>query len=135
MRRLGTSTELVGLSFGSAAAPDLPLAAWQRLACHTLAVNPGRGLTGELRLDEGRFLATLEGRADVLLPLAARILADPRHAAIRVDAFGAIAERRFADWRTAGFGLEEAGALRFALSPAGAGAAARPLGARRGPAA
>jgi hypothetical protein len=130
MRRLGTTSDLAGLSLESAVAPGLPLAALQRLARNTLAVNPRLGITGELRLGRGRFALALEGRADVLLPLAARILADPRHAAIRILGFGAIAERRFAGWRAAGFDLDEAAALRFAAPAALPGRSAPGLARR-----
>jgi hypothetical protein len=131
MRGLGNTAELVGLSFESVAAPDLPLAALQRLARYTLAVNPRLGLTGELRVEHGRFALALEGRADILLPLAARILADPRHMAIRIADFGAIAERCFAGWHTAGFSLDETDALPFAIPPARPGSAIRSLDALR----
>jgi hypothetical protein len=117
MRGLGTNADLAGLSLDSSVAAGLPLAALQRLARHTLLVNPRLGLTGELRVERGRFALTLEGRADLLLPLAARILADPRHQAIRIAAFEAIAARAFVSWSVAGFDLEAAGSLRFAAPP------------------
>ena len=79
---------------------------FQRLAAGTLEVNPRLGLTGELHLEDGCFSLVLEGRGDLLLPLAARILADRRHARIQLAEFGAIAERRFASWRVAGFDLD-----------------------------
>ena len=86
MRGLGSTADLVGLSLESTAAPGLPAAVFQRLAACTLEINPRLGLTGELRLEDGRFALVLEGRGDLLLPLAARILADRRHARIRVAA-------------------------------------------------
>jgi hypothetical protein len=119
MRALAHTVELVALSFESAVVPGLPLAALQRLARSTLAVNPRLGLTGELRLEAGRFALELEGRADVLLPLAARILADPRHTSIRIADFGGIDDRRFAGWSTAGFGIAaDDGAAHFPTMPA-----------------
>jgi hypothetical protein len=114
MRGLGITSDLAGLSLASAVAPGLPLAALQRIARQSLVVNPRLGLTGELRLERGRFALTLEGRADVLLPLAARILADRRHEAIRIAAFGAIAARDFGSWEVLGFELDESESLRFA---------------------
>jgi hypothetical protein len=126
MHGVAITSGLLELGLCSTAAAGLPLAVLQRLARHTLEVNPRFGLTGELRFADGRFSLLLEGRGEVLLPLAARILADPRHRAIAVTAFGGIAERRFADWSAAGFGLDEAPAgfptLRF--TPACAGPAA-----------
>ena len=117
MRGLGTNADLAGLSFVSAVAPGLPLAALQRIARQSLAVNPRLGLTGELRLERGRFALTLEGRADVVLRLAARILADRRHQAIRIAGFGAIDTRRFGGWETVGFDLYGTDSLPFAAAP------------------
>lgn len=96
--------DLLEFSFESTVAPDMPAAVLQRLVRRSAAFNARTGLTGCLRLDHGRFVHSLEGRASVLLPLAGRILADRRHGSIRVTAFGAIAARRFADWRAEGFG-------------------------------
>jgi Sensors of blue-light using FAD len=108
MRGLGKTGDLVELSFDSAVAPGLPYAVLQRLARHTLEVNPRLGLTGELRLERDRFVAVIEGRSEVVLPLAARILSDGRHAAIRLSAFGPIDGRRFDGWRVTGFGVDDA---------------------------
>jgi hypothetical protein len=137
MRGLGSTADLVGLSLESTAAPGLPAAVFQRLATCTLEINPRLGLTGELRLEDGRFALVLEGRGDLLLPLAARILADRRHARIRVTEFGAIAARRFASWRVAGFEPEMAeapagtAALRFTAPRRAGRAASRPPDALR----
>ena len=131
MRGLAATGDLLEFGLDSAAARGLPPSVFQRLARYTLEANPRRGLTGELRLGDGRFSLDLEGRADLLLPLAARILADPRHGAIEVRAFGRIAARRFPGWRVAGFGLDEAeagtDALRFAPPFAGRAAPRRTL--------
>jgi hypothetical protein len=130
VRKVGNTSGLAGLYLESSAARDLPLAALQRLARETQVVNPRLGLTGELGFERGRFTLALEGRADILLPLAARILADPRHKAIRILGFGAIAERRFTGWRTTGISLDEADALRFAATASRPGRSATgPLGA------
>ena len=45
----------------------------------------------------------VEGPCGVVLPLASRILADPRHTAIRITAFGPLETRRFASWSARGF--------------------------------
>jgi hypothetical protein len=122
--------DLLELGLDSTAAPGLPFAVIQRLARHTLEFNPRVGLGGELDYADGRFALRLEGRAEVLLPLAARIFADRRHVAIRLSAFGPIARRRFDGWRVAGFGLDDAGPtaeaanLRFLKPRAGSGPAA-----------
>lgn len=102
MGDLTAARDLLEFSFESTAVPALPEAALQRLARRSAAFNVRMGLTGRLRLEDGRFVQSLEGRAAVLLPLAGRILADPRHDSIRVTAFGSIAARRFADWSAEG---------------------------------
>ena len=58
----------------------------------------------------------------MILPLAARIMADGRHGAIRTTAFRSLAERRYADWGISGFDLEgtEAGLGREPAVHAGA---------------
>ena len=52
-----------------------------------------------------------------MLPLAARILADRRHQAIRIAGFGAIDARRFGGWETVGFDLDGSDSLPFAAAP------------------
>lgn len=94
--------DLLELSLESVASP-MPAAALLRLARRTAAFNACMGLTGRLRLDGRRFVQTVEGPAEIVLSLAGSILADPRHASIRLTAFGAIAERRFDDWKDEGF--------------------------------
>ena len=56
------------------------------------------GLTGELRLQDGRFAQVVEGRCADVLRLAARILADPRHGAIRILAFRALPPAAMPTW-------------------------------------
>jgi hypothetical protein len=93
---------LLEFSFESVASA-MPASTLLRLARRAAAFNTCMGLTGRLRLDGRRFVQTVEGPADVVLPLAGVILADPRHGAIRVTAFGAIVARRFDDWKDEGF--------------------------------
>lgn len=127
MRAIAYDPTLVELSFESTALPGVPLAAWQRLASYTHEVNPRLGLTGELAMAEGGFHAVVEGRAEVLMPLAARILSDGRHRAIRMRRLGSIALRRFNGWMTHGFGLDGAESLRFAAQDAGDSVARRAM--------
>lgn len=101
---------LVEFCFESRAA-DLPVAALQRIARHTVQGNRTAGLTGELRLEAGRFRQTVEGPCATLMALAARVFSDNRHAGIEVIRFGAIPARRFQDWNVHGFGLEQAAAF------------------------
>ena len=103
MRDINDARELLEFSFESVASP-LPCAALWRLARRATAFNTMMGLTGRLRFDGDRFVQTIEGPAAVVQPLAGQILADQRHGAIRVTAFGAIAARRYADWQDEGFG-------------------------------
>jgi hypothetical protein len=99
---------LVEFTYVSNACRGLPAAVLMRLARHSWSHNTRNGLTGVLRFDGSRFEQTLEGPGSVLLPLAARILADPRHEAIRVEGFRAIPARRFANWTSSGFDEDEA---------------------------
>ena len=109
MRAIGTTGGLVELAFESVAAPGLPQSALERLANYTSSVNPRCDLTGELRLDAGRFRYVVEGREEVVLALAARILADPRHGSIHLAAFRTIERRRFDAWHVHGFGCDQPG--------------------------
>lgn len=120
MDDLTAEPDLLEFSFDSAIA-DAPAAALQRLVRRSAAFNASMGLTGRLRREGERFFGVLEGRAAILLPLAGRILADPRHRAIRVTTLGALAARRFTDWAATGFEIEvasvDASNLRFMPTP------------------
>ena len=102
----GAYESLVEFSFVSKPCPELPPAVFLRLARQSWSFNTRTGLTGEMRFVEGRFEQVVEGRCSVVLPLAARILADPRHTAISITAFRPLAGRRFAHWTLAGFDLD-----------------------------
>jgi hypothetical protein len=93
--------QLIEFSFESRLAL-MDAAALVRLARHAWRSNTARGLTGEMRFAESRVAQVAEGDIDVMLPLAARILSDPRHSDIRVLSFGTIDERRFEGWRVHG---------------------------------
>jgi hypothetical protein len=112
----GGKISLVEFSYVSKASPGLPAAVFLRLARQAWRHNTRMGLTGELRLRRGRFEQVLEGPGDLLLPLAGRILADPRHASISIRAFRPVEARRFAAFGLAGF--EVAGQGRTKLAPA-----------------
>jgi hypothetical protein len=117
MQRPGASG-LVEFSFESSAAAGLPAAVFLRLARQSSLHNIRIGLTGRLVFDGARFVAAIEGPCEAVLPLAARILADPRHFAIRTTAFQTLVARRYADWSVGGFDLEGAeGALAENLRP------------------
>jgi hypothetical protein len=97
---------LVEFCFESTATAGLPSAVFLRLARHSSLYNIGTGLTGRLAFDSRRFTATIEGPCDAVLPLAARILADPRHGHIRTTAFQTLAARRHLAWSVEGFDLD-----------------------------
>ena len=105
MRRARLNSDLVEFSFQSRAVDDLTPAGASRLARQSWSSNLRAGLTGELRLEGGHFFQVVEGPAGEVLKLAARILTDPRHAAIRVLAFRALPARRHAAWTVSGFDL------------------------------
>jgi hypothetical protein len=96
--------ELVVFALESRSMAGLPPAALLRIEQTARRFNERMGLTGELRLEGQCFALTVEGPSGLVLPLAGRILADPRHRAIRVTAFTRLAERRFEAWTSSGFG-------------------------------
>ncbi|MFT3974387.1 MAG: BLUF domain-containing protein [Amaricoccus sp.] len=115
------STELVEFSFISKVASGVPTSALLRLARQSWSFNLRMGLTGTLRLIGDTFSEEIEGPCEVVQPLAARILADDRHGAIRISAFRRLDCRRHASWSTSGFDLGRApGVLAAAggVSPA-----------------
>ena len=103
MRGAYGDEELVEFAFESEADSDLTPADLLMLARACWQFNTRMGLTGEIRLQGERFIQTIEGPCAVVQPLAARILADPRHGLIRIDAFGRVAAKRFSTWRVSGF--------------------------------
>lgn len=60
--------------------------------------NPPRGITGYLHRTATRYAQYLEGPPDMVELVKTRILADPRHTAIRTLKAGASEWRRFAGW-------------------------------------
>lgn len=103
MRGVGPGGDLVEFVFESRAVESLAPGIAARLARQSWSNNVRAGLTGELRLQDGRFFQVVEGRCDEVLKLAARILTDSRHCAIRVLAFRAVPARRFLTWTVSGF--------------------------------
>ncbi|MFO1142793.1 MAG: BLUF domain-containing protein [Amaricoccus sp.] len=103
MRGQADLQELIEFAFESRAADGVPLAALLRMAAECRRYNIQSSLTGELRLSGESFRYVAEGSCQTLLPLVARILADPRHGSIRITAFGRIGQRRFDSWTNIGF--------------------------------
>ena len=98
--------DLVELAFVSRVAEGLPSSVFLRLARQSWSFNTRMGLTGSLVLEGGRFAQVVEGGCATVQALAARILADRRHDAIEVTAFGRLAARRHAGWTLIGFDFE-----------------------------
>lgn len=71
------------------------------IAARSALFNRAAGLSGALSVGDGWFAQVLEGRKSALLATFERILADPRHADIRVLDFAPIRRRRFAGWSMA----------------------------------
>ena len=63
--------------------------------------NARDGLTGALLVHDGRFLQVLEGAAQDLDRLLARLADDPRHDEVRIVERGPITGRRFEGWAMA----------------------------------
>lgn len=108
MDSAGSLGALVAFSFESRIVPELPLSARQRLFRRAALFNSRMQLTGELRLDGDWFTQTVEGRPEILLPLAGRIIADGRHEAIRVRYFGQREARAFTQWTAYGVEVDPA---------------------------
>lgn len=60
--------------------------------------NDQNGITGFLLATDQAFAQVLEGPRDTVAEAYGRIVADPRHAALRLLAEGPIAARSFPDW-------------------------------------
>ena len=60
--------------------------------------NPARRVTGHLQCHGGCFFQVLEGPAESLDELLAKLLADPRHGELKVLYREPLARRHFADW-------------------------------------
>lgn len=97
------SGPLVEFAFSSRAKADMPVAALLRLAHQARLFNTRMAITGTFSIESGVFSQVIEGPGEVVLSLASRILADPRHGEISIRGFNAIAARRFADWSDSGF--------------------------------
>ena len=70
-------------------------------------------LTGFLHHDEGFFFQWLEGEADNLAEIMARIERDPRHRNLAFLARGTQAERQFPKWRLGYSTRKDASVLRW----------------------
>ena len=83
--------------------------------------NAALDVTGMLLYSSGSFLQALEGEADAVHEVYTRIVADPRHTALRILADTRVAGRRCAGW-SMGFELVDGAELATRLpgyAPAG----------------
>ena len=121
MRGVAVSSDLVEFAFESRPDGELTPEDLAQLACQSWSHNVRSGLTGELRLLDDRFVQVVEGGCTEVLKTAARILADPRHHAIRILAFGPLAARRHVGWTVSGFARPPASeAISAAAQPSAA---------------
>src|SRR6478672_9564489 len=89
---------LVEFVFESRASADLTRGALLALARQAWSFNTRMGLTGEMRLEDRRFVQVIEGPCSVVQSLAARILGDGRHGSIHIRALCRLEARRFSGW-------------------------------------
>ncbi|WP_337001309.1 MULTISPECIES: BLUF domain-containing protein [unclassified Microbacterium] len=93
-----TDHPLISLVYCSTATRPFDDAELGDLLTTSRAANEARGITGMLLYREGEFVQILEGVADDVSFLMARIADDPRHRDIRVLLEEPLHERRFAEW-------------------------------------
>lgn len=90
-------------SYKSRCSESLPDAVLLRIEQEARRNNLECGLSGEFDYADGVFQQVLEGPEGIIVPLAARILADQRHGDITIQSFKPISQRRFRGWVSRGF--------------------------------
>lgn len=93
----------VEFSFVSEVVGTLDEAEFARFVRNLWRDNLDAEITGLMRLRGRRLEVAIEGPGALILHRSARMMADARHGAIAVKAFGPIPARRAADWRVEGF--------------------------------
>ncbi len=91
-------THLTHCIYASAACQPFDGAALRGLLENSRAHNEQAGITGMLLYADGSFFQVIEGPAEAVSALFARIAADPRHEQVTRIIEEPIARRRFADW-------------------------------------
>ena len=89
---------LVHLTYWSRAAQHFELEDIEGLKNSAETFNKEKAVTGCLLLINGFFLQTIEGHADVVNSLYAKIMTDPRHHSLRILQYNQIVKRCFIDW-------------------------------------
>ncbi|WP_144783937.1 BLUF domain-containing protein [Microbacterium sp. BH-3-3-3] len=92
------SSDLVSISYVSAAAEPLDDDRLHDLLAQSRRSNHEHDLTGMLLYRRGRFFQVLEGPQDAVDELMTKIRRDPRHTDVRVLLTEHIDDRRFAEW-------------------------------------
>lgn len=101
---------LIEFSFVSRLDAAMPAEAVARLVRQVWRCNTAAGLTGLMAIRGREVREVVEGDVEAVLPLASRILSDPRHGRIRVLAFGPLLARRYSAWCVEGFAFPDAAA-------------------------
>ena len=96
-------------AYRSVLSDGLPAAVVHRICREAQAFNIRNGLTGFLEIDGRDVHQRIEGDWSVVMPLAARILTDPRHGAIAIEAFEPIAAHEHGAWQWRAACCEPAG--------------------------
>lgn len=89
---------LISLCYRSTAVPGLTLSDILRIAEQAQFCNGPAAVTGVLFHAGGRFLQWLEGPADAVEAVMARILVDGRHRDVELLSKESVTRRRFGDW-------------------------------------
>lgn len=89
------------LVYKSRAKPGITRTEVVALAERAALENTLRSVTGLLLCDGITFCQVLEGEAESVGTLMAKITADPRHSDVMIMSDQAIAERRFSEWSMA----------------------------------
>lgn len=105
---------LIHLVYASAARAAYTREELTRLLEEASRRNAELGVTGMLLHLEGSFFQVLEGEAEVVDELFARIASDPRHGNVTVIVREPIPRRAFADWKMAYAALDAEDAARVA---------------------
>ena len=89
---------LTQLIYVSTAAADTDVAAVQRILDVARRHDATHGISGALLVNGGHFLQVLEGRAEDVNALYARIRRDRRHHHVALVDFGPLKQREFEGW-------------------------------------
>lgn len=105
--------ELIRLLYTSAGTRGFTADELEELARTSAERNKGRGISGVLVYSGGRFMQVLEGEADVVKALFARIERDDRHGEVFVIYEEPIEERLFGEWSMRLCNLETEGGMEL----------------------